>query len=308
MHSMSRRHALQLFVGAVGAVGAAGTARASAVVPTATAAVAARATDLGAVLAAGVPLIGMSAPAGAWARRVQQVGAGLGARRIFADLAGGATSQLRLVEQAHAAGLLPVISYKVGGDVAGAVSGKYDDVAAQAAARLASYDKPTAVTFWHEPHGDMSAAQYAAASKQLLPAFKRGQLKVGPLLNGWLLDNQQATFASYCPDELFDLWDWFGIDTYESGTMAAPGSRKPAERIPALVKFLQSRGRDGLPIGVGEYNGYSAKSIADAGEALLSTPNVWFGCVWNATGGKGVELTGDRLTAFRSTLGDARFA
>jgi hypothetical protein len=35
---------------------------------------------------------------------------------------------------------------------------------------------------------------------------------------------------------------------------------------------------------------------------------VWFGCVWNATGGKGYELTGDRLTAFRKTLADPRSA
>jgi hypothetical protein len=287
------------------AVGVAGGLTASAM---AAPAQAASVTDFGALRASGQKLIGMSAPASVWAQRVQQVGSGLGARRIFADLAGGATSQLRLVEQSHAAGLLPVISYKVGGDVAGAVGGRYNAVAAQAAARLAAFDKPTAVSFWHEPYGDLSAAQYVAASRQLLPAFRRGKLKVGPILNGWLLDNQQATFASYCPDELFNLWDWFGIDTYEAGTMAAPGARKPAERIPALVRFLQSRGRAGLPIGVGEYNGYSASSIAAAGEALLATPNVWFGCVWNATGGKGVELTGDRLTAFRKALSDPRSA
>ena len=52
------------------------------------------------------------------------VGAGLAARRIFADLGGGATSQIQLVEEAHAAGMLPVISYKVGGDIAGAVDGR----------------------------------------------------------------------------------------------------------------------------------------------------------------------------------------
>jgi hypothetical protein len=163
------------------------------------------------------------------------------------------------------------------------------------------------VTFWHEPSPDLTAAQYAAASKQLLPIFKQGELRVGPLLNGWLLDNQQALFASYCPDELFELWDWFGIDTYESGTMDKPGTHKPADRIPAMVRFLQSRGYD-LPLGVGEYNGYSAETISAAGEALLSTPNVWFGCLWNSSGGKGVPLSGDRLDAFQATLADTRSA
>jgi hypothetical protein len=260
------------------------------------------------VLRSGTKLIGMSAPTSEWDQRVREVGAGLGARRIFADLANGATSQIQLVEQAHAAGMLPVISYKVGGDIAGAAAGKYNAVAAQAAARLASYDKATAVTFWHEPYGDMTPAQYVAASKQLLPNLRQGKLRTGPILNGWLLDNKQSTFASYCPESLFSLWDWFGIDTYESGTVTSPGTVKPADRIPVLVKYLTSRGHGDLPLGVGEYNGYSATSIAKAGEALLSTPNVWFGCVWNSTGGKGYPLSGDRLTAFRNTLADPRTA
>jgi hypothetical protein len=300
MQSMSRRNVLRLFGGAAGA-GAVGASAVAGPAPFASAG-----TSIDSVLAAGTPLIGMSSPASVWDQRVKEVGPGLAARRIFADLGSGATSQIRLVEQAHAAGMLPVISYKVGGDVDGAVSGRFNAVAEQAAARLVSYDRPTAVTFWHEPHGDMTPAQFVAASKQLLPIFKRGKLRVGPFLNGWLLDNQKAAFASYCPDELFAIWDWMGIDTYESGTLEAPGDRKPAERISAVAKYLKSCGHGKMPIGVGEYNGYSAKSIANAGEALLSTPNVWFGCVWNSTGGKGWELTGDRLTAFKKTLADPR--
>lgn len=250
-------------------------------------------------------LIGMSAPAEVWGQRVGEVGAGVAARRIFADLAAGPSSQLRLVQEAHAAGMLPVVSYKVGGDVAGAVSGRYNAVAEEAAARLASFGLPTAVTFWHEPFGDMSGAEYVAASRQLLPIFRRGELRVGPVLNGWLLDNQVETFGSFCPDEMFGLWDWVGIDTYESGTMRQPGAIKPAQRIPALSAYVRSRGFD-LPLGVGEYNGYSAQSIGDAGEALLTTPNVWFGCLWNSTGGKGVALSGERLVAFQQTLADPR--
>jgi len=254
------------------------------------------------------PLIGMSAPASAWDQRVSEVGAGLAARRIFADLAKGSSSQMKVVERAHADGMMPVISYKVGGDIQGAVNGKYNAVAEQAAARLASYGLPTAVTFWHEPNPDVTGPQYVAASKQLLPIFKRGELKVGPLLNGWLLDNQQDVFAAYCPDQLLDIWDWVGLDTYESGTPERPGRTKPADRIPALASFLSSRGYD-LPLAVGEYNGYSAETIADCGETLLSTPNVWFGCVFNSdTGEKGEVLDGARLDAFRETLADPRSA
>ena len=68
---------------------------------------------------------------------------------------------------------------------------------------------------------------------------------------------------------------------------------------------MTSRGHD-LPLGVGEYNGFSAETIASAGEALLSTPNVWFGCLWNSTGDKDCALTGDRLAAFQATLADSR--
>jgi hypothetical protein len=253
------------------------------------------------------PLIGMSAPADVWARRVAEVGAGLAARRIFADLGGGAGSQLQLVEAAHEAGLMPVVSYKVGGDIAGASSGALDRVAAQAAALLAAFDRPTAVTVWHEPYGDMTGAQYAALTRRLLPVFRRDELRVGPILNGWLLDNQLDTFGSYCPDDLFELWDWFGIDTYHSGTPTSPGERTPAERIRALPGYLESRGFD-LPMGIGEYNGFTADVIAEAGEAILSTPNMWFGCMWNSTEGQGLALSDDRLAAFRATLADPRAA
>jgi hypothetical protein len=37
------------------------------------------------------------------------------------------------------------------------------------------------------------------------------------------------------------------------------------------------------------YNGYSARSIADAGEVLMSTPDVWFGCLWSRVVGRTVR-------------------
>ena len=127
------------------------------------------------------------------------MGPGLSARRIFADLASGPSSQIKLVEEAHAAGMLPVISYKVGGDVSGAIAGKFNAAAEEAAAKLASYGLPTAVTIWHEPYKDMSGAEYAALHQQLMPIFKRGELRVGPILNGWLLDNQSRRSSRSVP-------------------------------------------------------------------------------------------------------------
>ena len=187
----------------------------------------------------GGPLIGMSAPSDVWDQRVAEVGAGLGARRIFADLAAGPNSQIRAIEEAHAAGMMPVVSYKVGGDLAGAIAGAYNGVAEQAAAKLESYGRPTAVTFWHEPCGDMTGAQFAAGSRQVLPAFQRGELKVGPILNGWLLDNQVPEFDTFLPDDLMGSWDYVGIDTYEGGTV--DGSRRP-----------EARGADPCALGVRE--------------------------------------------------------
>lgn len=308
MESVSRRGALRLL-----GAGAAGIAVTTGAGPLSAALAGPRPRvlrNLGpkVVIPSGTILVGMSAPAELWKSRVRAVGPGLGARRIFADLADGPNTQIKLVEQAHAAGMLPVISYKVGNDAAGAAAGRFDKVAERAAARLASYRRSTAVTFWHEPYGDMDGELYAAASQRLLPIFKRGRLKVGPLLNGWLLDSKVSDFAEYCPDELFELWDWFGIDTYESGTFDRPGKSKPADRIIALGEYLRSRGYGDIPLGVGEYNGYSAETIEAVGEALFTTPNVWFGCLWNTTGGKGMEVTGDRLKAFKQTLADPRRA
>lgn len=252
------------------------------------------------------PLIGMAAQ-DSWDKRLSEVGPGVAARRIYGNLAAGPQSGIKLVEEAHAAGMLPVISYKVGGDLKGAIAGRYNAVAKQAAARLRSFDLPTAVTFWHEPYLDMSGADYAAASRQVLPHFKHGKLRVGPLLNGWLLDRQQHVFASFCPDEMLQLWDWVGMDTYESGSRSKPDRITPGSRIPALSAFLRARGYGYLPLGVGEYNAYSAATITGVGHALFTTPNVWFGCVWNNNGRDiGEVLTGARLTAFQGTLADPR--
>ena len=87
-------------------------------------------TSMSYTLATGVPHFGMSAPVDQWDRALASVGAGVTSRRIFADLGLGANNQLSLVASAHRAGLLPVISYKVGGDVEGAICGEFGAVAA----------------------------------------------------------------------------------------------------------------------------------------------------------------------------------
>lgn len=310
METMSRRHALRLAGGAVGAgvVGSTGLVASGALVEPVAGAAARRRhrTGLKAVVRRGTPLIGMSAPNDLWAAKVEQVGPGLTARRIYADLARGPESQLRTIEQAHRDGMLPVVSYKPGNDIAGAVRGDWNDVARQAAARLASFDKPTAVAFWHEPYTDMTPEQFVRANRQILPHFKRGKIKVGPILNGFLLDRQEHVMDQFAPDGMLRLWDWFGIDTYQGGTVDDPGPMAPGDRIVALRKYLRRRGHRKMPIGVGEYNGHTAQTVAQAGEALLSTNRVWFGCIWNSTDERDWRLEGDRLRAFQRTLDDPR--
>ena len=257
-------------------------------------------------------VIGMSAPASQWANRVSEVGTGgLKARRIFADLANGAQNQSSLINQAIAAGMMPVISYKVGSSPAAAIAGQYDTVAAQAAAYLASFGVPMAVVIWHEPLDNMTGAEFVALQSRLVPKFKGvGHLKVGPILNGFLLTQPSQPagvneFTSYTSPALMDLWDWFGIDSYQAGTQTNPGT-PPADRVYALLDWLADHGHPDMAVGVGEYNAFTAAAITGMGEALLSTLNTWFGCVWNNAAADAGILTGSRLTAYQATKADPR--
>lgn len=249
--------------------------------------------------------IGMSANAGDWSTRLKEVGSGVHLRRIYADLANGGDDQKNLIDQAFKANMVPLVSYKVGGDYAGAKSGKFDSAAKAAAKMISAYNKPALVCVLHEPQGDLSGSDYVAISKRLDPLLRVGQIKVGPVLNGWLLDKQVKTFASFTDADLLKKWDFLAIDTYESGTQDAPGTHKPADRIPLLVKFAADHGYTG-PLGVAEWNGFSAQTIKACGDAILSTPQFRFGLLWNSTGGKGFVLSGDKLTAFQQVLKDSR--
>jgi hypothetical protein len=255
----------------------------------------------------------MAAAPGTWDQRLAEVGPGLTARRIFANLGRGPDSQIRKVEEAHRAGLLPVISYQTGGDGPGAAAGRYNAVAAKAADRLQSFGKPAAVVFWHEPHNEpnLSPAQFVQANKQLMPIFKaRSQLSTGCFLNGFLLDNLQSTFGTYCPDSLAKggYWDWMGMDVYQYGTLSTPRTPWPGDRISLLSNYTARRGIN-LPLAIGEYNGFTYSSIYDCGQKFLGDSRYWLSCMWNSNGERaGAVLSGDRLRAFRQTLADPRAA
>jgi hypothetical protein len=252
----------------------------------------------------------MSSPNKDWSTRLSQVGpAGITARRIFINpLDSAGSAQGDIIRDAFQANLMPVISFKVPNP--GSPS-QYTTHVDNLCKKVQAYGKPATITFAHEPNPDMTGPVFVAANELFAPiVHKYSNLTFGPFLNGWLLDNKVSTFTTYSSKKLLaggnGGWDWMGIDTYESGTIDSPGKIKPAERIPKLVTWLKGQGYGDKPIGIGEYNGYSGATIQAAGEAILSTPTVWFGMMWNATTGKGYVLEGERLAAFKKTKADPR--
>jgi hypothetical protein len=256
-------------------------------------------------------ILGYFAPAATWSTRVATVGAsGLTARRIYGQLRTAGDSMSSQITAAISAGMMPVVSYKLGGvSVDAAASGSADAAAKATAAYLDSLGVPIAVSVFHEPEDDMTAAEYVAMQKRLVPFFARGKLTVGPILHGFELDNatNTAKFKTYLdPTLVADTYDFVGIDSYQTGTAASPGSIDPGDRIAPLEQILSAYGVPDMPIGVGEYNGWQAQAITDAGKTFLATPNLWFACMWDSDGGVGATLVGDRVTAFQATKADSR--
>ena len=104
-----------------------------------------------------VKVVGMSAPSNLWNQRITEVGAcGVEARRVFASLQSDGKAQSTIIKQAVSAGMMPVISYKVG-NVDTLISGGYDAWLTATRNYLDSLNVQVTATFWHEPHGDMDA-------------------------------------------------------------------------------------------------------------------------------------------------------
>ncbi|UFN45974.1 DNRLRE domain-containing protein [Nocardioides okcheonensis] len=251
-------------------------------------------------------VIGMSAPTNLWAQRIQEVGAqGVTARRIFADLSASGSSQLPLIRETIADGMMPVISYKVP-DPAALANGSYDTWLSTLRSQLTGLGAPVTATFWHEPNGDMDPAVFRAASLKFFNLVDAPSIAVGPILNGWLLDRRVSDFAAFTDATLLNKWEFVAVDSYQNGTAAAPGDLLPARAVPLLASWMDSVGHPNKPLGLGEYNGHTAQAVAEAGESILSTPELWFGLAWNSTAGAYSPLVGDRITAFQRTKADPR--
>lgn len=265
----------------------------------------------------GKKIIGMSASSNLWSQRLSEVGAnGIRARRIFCDLTSTGNDQKASITQAINDNMIPIVSYKLPNDssgapdISGGLNGKYDSWASAAATFLNSFGKTVVATVWHEPRGDMTTTQYKSLHKRYAPLFKKTNIKFGPILNGFLLDNLNRpagdNYVDWFDDELLNTWDYMGMDVYQTGTQDAPGKIYPGDRIAPLLKVLTARGKQNMPIVIGEYNGFTADCITKSGETFLSTPTLWIASMWNTTGGKGQVLTGDRLAAFKATKADSR--
>jgi hypothetical protein len=239
-----------------------------------------------------------------------------GVRRIYYDnipLDGiGSLQKSGAVAEAVADHQLPVVSYKVA-SVDDLIAGVYDRHMTATRKWLDSFASPVAATFWHEPHGDVDPAKFRAASARFLGLMKAPYVAVGPILNGWLLDNatNTAVFETYLDDNLLAGWDFVAVDSYQNGSAEKPGTKLPGRAVSLLHAVLQRRGFPDKPIGVGEYNALTPEALADAGEKFLSHPNVWFAVAWAGVAkstGIDWDLRGDKLTAFKATKSDPRSA
>lgn len=252
-------------------------------------------------------ILGVSAFPEVWDQRLAEVGAsGITARRIFCNFTSSGRDKESLIREAIADGMMPILSYK-GSPTAANV----------AAVRtfLNSLGVPVTATWHHEPHNDMTPAAFRDGSTAMLAA-KSPTIKVGPILNGWLLDNLNATsrpnWQDYTSPALLDAWDFLGLDTYSEGTVANPSTTLLCGRaIPKAVTWLAQQGHPDMPILIGEYNGQTTAAIEYAGQQILNTSQVWVACMWNMDHYENGVLTfnalsGARLTAFKATKADPR--
>lgn len=257
-------------------------------------------------------VIGMSSPASLWDQRLAEVGAqGIKSRRIYADLSSAGISQRTLIEDAIAAGMTPVVSFKFGtGTIANAGAGAYNAWVTTAATQLQGYGVPILVACWHEPFDDMTGSQWLAIQRQVLPILNaKSNLSTYCILHGWLLDNRVADWNSYMAPDVFAALDYFGCDSYQSGTNTSPGSNDLTTRMPDLLNWLAAQGDAAKPVIIGEWSAYTAASLTSVGNTILSTPNVRYALLFNSQqGGKGEPLVPGtaRMSSFQATKADAR--
>lgn len=265
-------------------------------------------------VAGGAPLkvIGMSAPSSLWDQRLGEVGpAGTKARRIYADVSASGLTNMNLITDAIAAGMTPCVTFKFGsGTIANAGAGVYNSWVQAAATQLQALGVLILIGCWHEPFDDMTGPQFLAIQRQVLPILNaQPNLSTFCILHGWLLDNLDSRFTAYMAPDVMGLLDYFGVDSYQSGTNSSPGSNDLSTRMPTLLSWLSAQGVPDKPLIIGEFSGYTAASLTATGNAILNTAQVAYALLFNSqTGGKGEPLVPGttRMTAFQALKADSR--
>lgn len=242
--------------------------------------------------------IGMSAPANLWQQRLTEVGPeGVTARRIFCtDMS--IKGRLEEIGEALRAKMLPVLSFKGTPTPSNVANLRHE---------LEALNADVTATWHHEPRGDWTGPDFCRHSETFL-GVRSARVKVGPILNGFLLNNPRTMpeWETFSTPALLDAWDFLGVDLYQR----EGGTEVPGSQIPKLNAWLKSKGHEGMEIVVGEFNSFLASSIAEACETFISTPNVSTALCWNSTGRPGTQehipLEGDRLEAFKAAKRDPR--
>jgi len=253
--------------------------------------------------AAPVTKIGMSTPRSDWDLRLSQTGP-VHARRLFDQLASPADT-VTLARDEVEAGRYPILSFKLpNDDWAGAAAGQYDTQLRNLAAQLDAIPGDLFITVHHEPNNDGTAANFAAMQRRVLPILRApDNVEAGVIMNGFIFrDWTDAQIAQWLPADVIELSEIVAADFYQFGTEQNPDPDNTAGmKIRDFSAWATRVGADRL--GVGEYNGWTAEAVGDAGDAVLEDPRYVFAAVFNSDNGElGFVLSGERLEEFKETV------
>lgn len=246
------------------------------------------------------PLLGMSAPVNLWAERKAQVeatGGRLQARRLYST---GLTASLTQVKAAHAEGLLPVVSYKVG-DWGDFLASRPQTGLRDLASRLDALGKPTALCIHHEPdlqsnppsQGESGTADEFVTLNEIAADILAplANVQYAIIGNGWWWSAEARGFD----DAELDLW--LPASIRDRAEVIAGDDYSPQGGEPSVVKtrrraeWARRVGYTGS-LGIGEFNGFKASDLVDVCNFVRDEPLFRGGwaLVWNSTGGNYLPL------------------
>jgi chitodextrinase len=134
-------------------------------------------------------------------------------------------------------------------------SGKDDAVLDQMLKTVDGAGKPTWLTFWHEPEGEVgdanagSAADFVAMQKHIrarMTALGTKNIAFAPILTAFHVGGTSSGLID--PNTMYaaNTWDFFGFDTYQTDASSTPYDA----RFKRVVDFAVSKN---LPFAIGEW-------------------------------------------------------